>query len=204
METRNVALTLDKAREFYSRGGFLAEIALQAYTKEELTIPEWQNIKTFEDACKALGITNYQLNLHIEGTCNVSLYKHNIAIFKLDIIRKALNGDWKPSLTRGPVFHPYVKIYPATEASEAARIYDLSIGRTFITDGDKYTLLGGSTCRFVNGICHCYEGRNGVTDTDLSLTCCKSKEIAEHMSRYFSEEIFEACYVQYEGSYQWV
>ena len=53
METRNVTLTFEKAKEFYNSGNAaLKEIALQAYTKEELTIPKFENIKTFEDACK--------------------------------------------------------------------------------------------------------------------------------------------------------
>ena len=56
MESRNIALTLEKAREWYNSGSAdLREVALQAYTKDELTIPEWQNIKTFEDACREIG-----------------------------------------------------------------------------------------------------------------------------------------------------
>jgi hypothetical protein len=37
MNTRNVTLTLDKAKEWYKKGGELKEIALQAFTEEELT-----------------------------------------------------------------------------------------------------------------------------------------------------------------------
>lgn len=36
-EERNVILTLDKAKEWYSKGGELKEIALQAFTEKELT-----------------------------------------------------------------------------------------------------------------------------------------------------------------------
>ena len=59
METRNVTLTLQKAKEFYNSGNAaLKEVALQAFTKEELTIPKYTDIKTFEDAVKALGMDN--------------------------------------------------------------------------------------------------------------------------------------------------
>lgn len=37
METRNVKLTLEQAKEFYKKGGDLRTIALTAYTEEELT-----------------------------------------------------------------------------------------------------------------------------------------------------------------------
>ena len=37
MEKRNITLTLDKAKEWYKKGGELKEIALQAFTEKELT-----------------------------------------------------------------------------------------------------------------------------------------------------------------------
>ena len=53
-EKRNITLTLDKAKEWYKKGGELKEIALQAFTEEELTkvgLP-----KTWEEFC-----TNYPI-----------------------------------------------------------------------------------------------------------------------------------------------
>lgn len=48
-EERNITLTLDKAKEWYKKGGELKEVALQAYSKEELIkvgLP-----KTWEEFC---------------------------------------------------------------------------------------------------------------------------------------------------------
>ena len=48
-EERNITLTLDKAREWYNKGGELKEIALQAFSEKELTkvkLPE-----TWEEFC---------------------------------------------------------------------------------------------------------------------------------------------------------
>ena len=53
-EERNITLTLDKAKEWYKKGGELREIALQAFTEKELTkinLP-----KTWEEFC-----TNYPI-----------------------------------------------------------------------------------------------------------------------------------------------
>lgn len=61
METRNVTLTLDKAKEFYNSGNdALREVALQAFTENELKEVHYTDIKTFEDACYAQHLGAYE------------------------------------------------------------------------------------------------------------------------------------------------
>lgn len=206
MESRNIALTLEKAREWYNSGSAdLREVALQAYTKDELEIPGWQNIKTFEDACIALGIYDRSVSLHLGGSTDTAYYRHMDAVSKLDIIRKALNGDWKPSLVQGSVYYPYVRFYPAGQrAREVASSYNWKLGKSFIADGKEYTLVGGDSYScYYDGLAHFGCGYGDVQPT-LGLLGCKSREIAEHMSRHFSKEIFEATYAHHAGTYQWV
>ena len=49
MNTRNITLTLEKAKEWYAKGGEFKEVALQAYSEEELTKVELP--KTWEEFC---------------------------------------------------------------------------------------------------------------------------------------------------------
>lgn len=49
METRTIKLTLEKAKEFYKKGGEFRDLALSAYTEEELTKAELP--KTWEEFC---------------------------------------------------------------------------------------------------------------------------------------------------------
>lgn len=49
MEERNITLTLDKAKEWYKKGGELKEVALQAYSEEELNKVELP--KTWKKFC---------------------------------------------------------------------------------------------------------------------------------------------------------
>lgn len=49
-EERNITLTLSKAKEWYQKGGELKEVALQAYTEEELTKIELP--KTWGEFCE--------------------------------------------------------------------------------------------------------------------------------------------------------
>ena len=205
METRNITLTLEKAKEFYNSGNdALKEVALQAFTKEELTNPEYTNIKTFEGACRAIGIvyrTDCDLNYlsRVEG----NLGKHLTAIYKMDIIRKALNGNWNPSLVEGKVFYPFVEFYLANKVKEATNSNGWKLGPSFMADGEKYTLVGGGYyCWGAPGVGNFLE-IDGHVNANAGLLCCKSIEIAKHMSRYFMKEIFEAIYAQHIGMYEW-
>ena len=210
METRNVTLTLEKAKEFFNSGNdALMEIALQAYTEGELTTPKFTDIMTFGDAIKALGLNKYDVEIDLEEfNCQSfegNTSKHLKAIYKLDIIRKALNGNWKPSLVQGNIYYPYVRFYLAGQkAREAASNNNWKLGESFKADGQKYTLVGGAyACSSFTGLANFGCG-SGVVRTFLGLLGCKSREIAEHMSRYFAKEIFEANYAQYIGAYEWI
>ena len=50
MESRNITITLDKAKEWYKQGGELKEVALQAFSENELTKIELP--KTWEEFCE--------------------------------------------------------------------------------------------------------------------------------------------------------
>ena len=202
METRNVTLTLEKAKEFYNSGNTaLMEVALQAFTKEELTIPKCQNIKTFEDACRALDMDLPYLK--VEPSVGNSIADHLYAICKLDIIRKALNGNWKPSLVKGRVYYPFVEFYLANKVKEATNRNGWKLGPSFMADGEKYTLVSsGYYCVGAPGVGNFLEG-DGYVNANAGLLGCKSEEIAQHMSRYFMKEIFEAVYAQHIGMYEW-
>ena len=82
-EERNITLTLDKAKEWYKKGGELKEIALQAFSENELTKVELP--KTWEEFCE-----NYMINdseayfdtcgtvYSADATCRHSLYDKNM------------------------------------------------------------------------------------------------------------------------------
>ena len=210
METRNVTLTLEKAIEFYNSGNAaLREVALQAFTEEELKTPKFTNIKTFWQAVEALGLHTRDVKIDLEELDGHIFEAHTAkqlkTIYKLDIIRKALNDDWKPSLVKGKVYYPFVKFYPANKAKDAANSNGWKLGPSFIADGEKYTLVGGGSSYYscgigVGGFCRGV----GHVNAFAGLLCCKSKEIAQHMSRYFMKEIFESVYTQHIGMYEWV
>lgn len=206
METRNVTLTLQKAKEFYNSGNAaLKEVALQAFTKEELTTPKYTDIKTFEDACKALGIDMGSVEYDLDKLSGVEggLGEHLTAIYKLGIIRKALNGaDWKPKITEGDIYYGWVRFYKKSSNVPS----DKKIIGNFITDGQEYLLVGGfGGYGSYDGLGHFSSGFGyGHSYAYLGLLCCKSAGIAQYMSEQFGKIIFDACYAHHVGSYKWL
>ena len=88
-EERNITLTLDKAKKWYQKGGELKEIALQAFTKEELNpLP-----KSWEEYCKMYNVT---VTTNIFGPCAPLKY---IALWKLEQLRDCYRQGWKPDCT---------------------------------------------------------------------------------------------------------
>jgi hypothetical protein len=202
MEERNIKLTLDKAKEWYnSDSKELKEVALQAYTEEELDEELWKKIKTFADACDALGIDAYFNPLKINKNSS-AFARHLEAIRRLDIIRQALNKDYKPSLIQDAVYCPWVRLYKNYDTAKNVIINnDWKFCGKVKIEGTSYYLVGGSYIGCGDGLGNFRYGYGGVYAT-LGLLCCKSKEIAQHMSKYFAREIFDAIYIQHDN-YEW-
>lgn len=86
MEERNVKVSLEKAKKWYKNGGTLKEIALQAFTKDELEeLPTLEEI--FDKVVKNV-------------SCLVVPTKETpkwTVMHKLAIIAEYLNNGWKPN-----------------------------------------------------------------------------------------------------------
>lgn len=85
MEIRHITLTLDKAKEWFKKDGDLKEVALQAYSEEELTKSELP--KTWEEFCE-----NYPVK---GGECWIGAQCF-INICKTDLNKRECR-NWIPS-----------------------------------------------------------------------------------------------------------
>ena len=206
MEVKNIAITLDKAKEWYNSGDeSLKEVALQAFTEKELKQFPWENIKTFEGAIKALGMSIEQVQdiiFKIGNTMPMYIGRKMIAQYKLYLIKKALNGiDWMPALNKGKICFVeiiwYLKGYSyPTEYTKIGEFYDKFNGRyyTLVCTDNSYcynTGLGDFLCEY------------GDYNANVELLSCKSKEISIHLAKYFGEIMFDAIYGQYDN-YKWL
>ena len=203
MEERNITVTLNKAKEWFNSGNAtLKEIALQAFSKEELTTFDFTKIKTFEDALTALGYKE-STKVYIRNTINdISMYSRaSAAMTKLNIIRKALNLGQDLRLTKGPkdsyIYYPY---NPFVTKSSTYYKNEINSGKMEVigkikSEGEEYNVLGGYVACGFAGLGY-FDSDDGVgyAYASIGFLGCATKEIAEHFGKYFGMLITEAKY----------
>lgn len=199
MQERNITITLDKAKEWYNGNSVtLREVALQAFSEDELRF-NFRKIKSLEDACKVLGLTYSGVLFNVKNIAVVS--KASAAMFKLSIVRKALNFEQELSFTKNPenscIYYPFNPIISIDSIYFDSEIEanKINIVGKFKIKGKIYLILGNSaagssTCHSGLGVCNLKTGVS-LAPTNTGILGCASKEIAEHFSRYFGTLITE-------------
>lgn len=204
MEKRNVIVTLEKAKEWYnSNNESLKEIALQAFSKEELDAFDFTKIKTFRDALNALGYSGYDMQKIMEKTKSISYYSRaSAAMIKLNIIRKALNLGQDLHLTKDPedsyIYYPY---NPFVTESSTYYKNELDSGRMkvigkIMSEGEVYNVLGGHADIGGSTGLGYFRSHDGVgyAYANIGFLGCASKKIAQHFGKHFGMLITEAKY----------
>ena len=96
MEERNVKISLERAREWYNRGGEYKELALSAFSEEEIKASMLPN--TWEEFCE---MYPKKINeWHINDDSNIKSLKkvgeQHLAQIKLHQLRDCYRQDWLP------------------------------------------------------------------------------------------------------------
>lgn len=199
MEERNIAVTLNKAREWFNSGdATLKEIALQAFDKDELTY-NFKSITTFKKACEALNLNYNATSLITENTFS----KASAAMFKLNIIRKALNLGQDLHLTKDPKdsciyyypYNPFITDNSSFYKSEIVSGKIEVIGR-IKSEGTLYNVLGNfADDGGATGLGHFHPHIGvGFATANIGFLGCASAQIAQHFGKYFGMLITEAKY----------
>ena len=200
MKERNIKITLDKAREWYnSDNESLKEIALQAFDKDELTY-KFKDITTFKEACKALGL-NYDI-ISIVTKDIATFSRASAAMFKLNIIRKALNLGQDLHLKKDPensyIYYPY---NPFVTKSSTYYKSEINSGKIEVigkikSEGEEYNVLCGNAHFGGSAGLVVFSSSAGVGDAyaNIGFLGCANRDIAEHLGKYFGMLITEAKY----------
>ena len=199
---RNITITLEKAIELYNSGNTsLKEIALQAFSKEELTGFDFTKIKTFEDALTALKYSESNKE-YIRNTINdVFMYSRtSAAMCELNIIKKALNLGKDLNLTKNsgnlPVYYPYNPFMTenSTNFKKQLNSGEMEIIGKIKSEGILYNVLSSFNYGYgtIGLGCFYYSEGIGTAYADFGFLGCASKEIVKHFSKYFGMLITEA------------
>ena len=133
METRNIKLSLEKAKEFYTKGGEFKDLALSAFTEEELTKKEFP--KTWEEyVLRSQGILDDTHNSWIK----LQAGEADIAFCKLHYLRDDYRQGWKPNFNDKNVKYcikvkeDYVYIYTSMETSHFLSFQTIELASEFV------------------------------------------------------------------------
>ena len=206
MKERNITVTLEKAREWYnSDNDSLKEIALQAFSRDEL-LYNYRDIKSLSNACEILGFDYVGITAMALSIARFS--KSSAAMFKLNIIRKALNLGHDLHLTKNPkdscTYYPY---NPFVTESSTYYESELNSGKMEVigkikSEGTLYNVLGGCAgcCSGTGlGCFRSYGSAGSAAAAAVGFLGCASEEIAQHFGKYFGMLITEAKYADVVG-----
>lgn len=192
MKTK-ITITLDQARSWFRSGN--EELALEAFGKEAL-VGSFRDIATFEKACEVLGFHHGAMISDVDFIATISVGM--AAMFKLNIIRKALNLGYDLHFTENPkdsfFYYPYNPLLP-----EGCNHYYLKsgicqiIGKVKI-EGVKYNVLSGLVAYDIDSGGFKWQAKVCECRSSVSFFGCAIKEIAEHFGKYFGMLITEAKY----------
>lgn len=206
METRNLSVTLNKAKEWYnSDNAELKKLALQAFSKEELEPFDFTKVKTFEDALRALNYSGWDMQKIEDNIKSIYCYssKASAAMIKLNIIRKALNQCYDLHLTKNAKGQNHTW-YPCFRLiTKSSTFYDSKLksgeykklGEITSEDITYDVLSGGADIGGSTGLggFDSYAGV-GSANAAFGLFGCATEEIAKHFGEHFGMLIMEAMY----------
>ena len=98
MEKRNIAISLEEARNWYNgENQTLRKLALQAYTEKELSEPQ-----NFKEVLESLGVQSLNIGIKVNGkeVSSVEIGNELATHIKLMFIAKYFNGTWKPEMNK--------------------------------------------------------------------------------------------------------
>ena len=200
MEERNITVTLEQAKKWLNSGNLtLKGLALQAFSEDELK-NDFMKITTFKDACEALDLGYNTASSVAKALAKVS--RASSAMFKLNIIRKALNLGCNLSLTKDPksscVYYPHNPFMAkgSTYYKDTLRLGRMETIGVIKSDGIAYEVLGGDVynCGRAGLGYFCSADGAGGADASVGFLGCASKKIARHFGKYFGMLITEAKY----------
>lgn len=200
MEERNITISLAQAKKWFNSGNeALKEIACSTYTEKEL-MADYKKITNFRKACDALYLNYDEIKEKADSIYNIS--KSSAAMFKLNIIRKALNLGQDLHLTKNPensyIYYPY---NPFATKSSTYYKSEINSGKMEVigkikSEGEEYNVINGSANSGGNAGLGYFGSADGVgfADAGIGFLGCANKEIAQHLGKYFGMLITEAKY----------
>lgn len=203
MDKRTVEVSLQTAREWYKSGNkALKEVALQAFSEEELTRESFRDIKTIDDAIEYLKSNNMCYDLIEEyHYAPEGSYSETLAAYR--IVVAALTNNEGRKLKTGDCYFPVVQF---CEIGKEKNCWGSKKIGTIKHDGKKYAVVGGHANYGTSAGIGAFLSYDGVSYswTHVGFRSVSSKEIAQYISEQFGRLLFEVHYGGVNCDWKWV
>lgn len=203
MDKRTIEVSLKTAREWYESGNkALEEVALQAFSEEELTREHFRDIKTVKDALQYLKDNNMCEDLISEYQATKrGSYSEKICEYR--IVVAALTNNEERKLCTGSCWFPIVQF---CEIGKEGKCCGKKKIGTIKHNGKKYTIMGGDANNALyEGIgAFCQYSSESYSWAHIGFRSVSSKDIAQYISEQFGRLLFEVHYGGVNCGWEWV
>ena len=191
----SIKFAYDKLQEVFSKLDF------DLSSKDKLRPSSFNEIKTFKDAVKTIGLNSDWVSIIVSELEKIS--KASAAMFKLNIVKKALNLGQDLHLAKNPensyLYYPFIPLLLVSGYNwfnRELRSGEMEVIGMVKSDGEEYYVFGGGAegCGYKGFGCFGPEKSIGGGYANVGFMGCASREIAQHLSRYFGMLITKAKY----------
>lgn len=191
----SIKFAYDKLQEVFSKLDF------DLSSKDKLKPSSFNEIKTFKDAVKTIGLNSDWVSIIVSELEKIS--KASAAMFKLNIVKKALNLGQDLYLAKNPensyLYYPFIPLLLVSGYNwfnRELRSGEMEVIGIVKSDGEEYYVFGGGAegCGYKEFGCFGPEKSIGGGYANIGFMGCASREIAQHLSKYFGMLITKAKY----------
>ena len=169
------------------------------------TEPHWKSIKTFEDVYEYCRDHN-EFSKYVHNYRMVASNTYEEKVAKLRMVTAVLTNNEKVSLVNGRLYYPVIQFCLADFCVEDSCFKNKLIGK-IKTEGKEYVVVNSNAHYGSDAGLGCVNSRSGLSTniySYVSVLQVSSKEIAEHLSKYFGKLIFEVMYGGSNCDWEWV
>lgn len=169
---------------------------------EFISINPLEEIKTVVDAVKYLEQHDLCPRL-IEEYVNTPVGSYSRRMCEYRIVVAALTNNEKRHLTTGERWYPVVQF---CRPKDKKNCYGNTVVGTIESEGERYLVVGGSAHNGAGAGLGAFVSNAGVSDswTLVGFRSVSSKEVAEHISKYFGRLLFDVHYGGTNCDWYWI
>lgn len=166
-------------------------------------INDWRTITNFPRALEHVKRNIPECSGLIDSFYKAPVDSYELKVATYRIVVAALTNNEKRHLTAGERWHPVVQF---CRPEDKENCYGNTVVGTIESEGRRYLVVGGGAEGNTSAGLSYFDLLRGVSLSwaDVGFKSVSSKEVAEHISKYFGRLLFEVHYGGTNCDWKWV